>query len=308
MGASFGTFLEKLMLMGLEYFNKYYGSYRGIVTRNDDPEERYRIQARVPTVGHDQAPDIWIDPKGHSGVQHGAFFPPVVGSAVWVEFARGDAGSPVAYTGGWWGEDDTPAELAYVDGRPEKRGIITRAGHALIFSDEADNEYVRLLWHKPEEGDEALTDPTKAADRTAGSNSFLSFESDGSIQIANKNGSLITLNADNENIFIVDQHANSITLDSDGIKLIDKAGNVLSLVGGEAVLSLSKTVHIVAPTVNLKGGSVFLGDGASISAVLGEQLLAWLAAHTHPTGAGPSGPPVPIPTPSLLSKSVKLKA
>lgn len=37
-----------------------------------------------------------------------------------------------------------------------------------------------------------------------------------------------------------------------------------------------------------------LGEGAAQRIVRGERLVAWLAAHTHPTGVGPTGPPTTV--------------
>lgn len=49
------------------------------------------------------------------------------------------------------------------------------------------------------------------------------------------------------------------------------------------------------------------GGEADQPAVRGDELVAWLQSHTHPTAFGPSGPPVqPIP-PTILSALLRLR-
>jgi len=304
----FKTFLKTIITKGLEYYGIYYGCYRATVTRNDDPQSRGRIQAICPSVGHDQAPDLWIDPSfAGAGVEHGFFWPPEVGDSVRVMFENGDAARPDVYLGGWYGTEDTPDEVVYSNTRPERRGFITRMGHSLLFTDEPDKERVRLLWHKPDPGDVALTDEKKAADRGEGEFSFLAMNPDGSVQLVNKKGSNINIDAENEALVLMDQHGNTATLDGEGIKLIDKGGLVISLVDGEATIMGKTTVHLIGEKVNIKAGNVFVGEAAAFSPVHGEKLVLWLQAHTHPTGVGPSGPPItPATNEALLSKAVKV--
>jgi hypothetical protein len=216
------------------------------------------------------------------------------------------------YFGGWWGEEELPAEFQYTNGRPERRGIVTRAGHSLVFTDEADAERIRLLWHKPDDEDEALADPTKTADRTLGKFAFLSFNPDGSIQLVNANGSNINIDATNKGLVLMDEHGNTATLDEEGIGLVDKDGNFISMGGGEVTIMGSSKAHLISPTLNLKAGTIFVGDGALQPAVLGTALLTWLNAHTHPvagpaTGPAGAGAPGPALPSTLLSSSVRVK-
>jgi len=304
--ATFTDFFRKFMRFGLERFGKYYGVYRGFVVSVSDPQERGRVQVRVKTVSN-TAFNVWVDPHfAGAGTDRGTFWPPEVGDSVAVTFQSGDSRRPEFYHGGWHGSDDMPAEFAYSDGRPERRGFITRAGHGLIFVDEPDSERVRLLWHKPDPSDEALTDPTLTADRTQGQNAFLSMEADGSIQIVNANGTLINLDAKNGNLVIIDENGNSVTFDGDGVKLIAQDGSACTVGGGGMTVIGGSAVTLNAPTVNIKAGGVFLGDIARESVPLGDSLLRWLNSHTHGTGVGPSTPPQPPATPELLSQKVKV--
>ena len=152
---NFARFFENFLFYGLEFFNKYYGCYRGDVTRNDDPQNRGRIQAQVPTVGHSAPLEVWIDPAFHAaGTNHGMFWPPEVGDGVRVTFESGDPSKPCLYHGGWFGTADVPSEFATTDqGQefkvPEKRGFITRGGHSIVFNDTDGEQSLEITWHKP---------------------------------------------------------------------------------------------------------------------------------------------------------------
>jgi hypothetical protein len=298
----FDSFYEAFLLRGLEGFRKYYGWYRGTVTRVDDPTRRGRIQAKVLQVGHTIAPNAWIDPAFEgAGTDRGAFFPPEIGDSVRVAFEHGRPDKPILYIGGWYGEADLPTEFAYTEGKkvtgqtgtvavPERRGIVTRKGHRLLFADVDGEEAVELSWHKPDPSDAALTadargDRSQTADRTTGKTSTLLFNADGDVVLSNQNGSKVTLSAKNKNIVIEDENKNVVTIDKSGV-----------------VVDATKTGKIV-----LKGVTVEVADGADTPAVRGRELDTWLKSHTHGTAWGPSTPPLSPPPPSILSKNVKLK-
>jgi hypothetical protein len=300
--ADFDAFYEALVLKGLENFRKYYGFYRGVVTRIDDPEKRGRVQAKVLQVGHTLTPDVWIDPAfDAAGASRGWFCPPEVGDSVRVAFAHGRPDKPIIYVGGWFGGTDLPPEFAYTEGVkiagvtgtrpvPERRGFISRKGHRLVFNDENGQETVEISWHQPDPSDAATTadaagDRSKTADRATGKTSTLQFNADGDIILTNANGSRVQLGAKNENIVIQDENGNVITIDADGV-----------------LLDSTATRKIV-----LKVNQVELGAGADTPAVRGRELDTWLKAHTHGTAWGPSSPPLSPPPPTILSKNVKLK-
>jgi hypothetical protein len=314
---------EHIALLGLERALKiYYGIYRATCVDNHDPEFRGRIRIACPEAGHDSIKgleNVWVDPLFEgSGPDIGSFYPPIQGALVRCFFLNGKPESPIGYFGGWYTQTGTkqgcPSEFKYAsDGTPQRRGFITRAGHMLIFDDEPGSESVKIIWHKPESGDVALTDFSKAADRTKGKFATFTFDASGSAQLVNANGSMLVLDADEKHVLWVDESGNSVTTDTDGIKLIDFNGNLLSLdaKAGNLNVIVSGDLNFTGKSANFKVGGVFLGDGAPLSAVLGEPLLAWLAAHNHLTGVGPSSPAaaglVGPPPPAILSLNVKLK-
>jgi hypothetical protein len=283
----------------MENFRLYYGLYRGTVTRNDDPEKRGRIQAKVLQVGHTRAPDEWIDPAFDSaGLDRGWFSPPEVGDSVRVGFEHGKPAKPIIYFGGWFGGDMLPEELAYTENQrvagqtnpaavPERRGFVTRKGHRFIFSDVDGEEQIELVWHRrsptdPSKTAETQGDRSKSADRSIGDSASFVFTPDGDIVLTNKNGSTITLGASEHNIIVEDENGNKLTMSSAGV-----------------VIETKKAV--------VKAAQVELGVGADAHAVRGEELMLWLKSHTHSTAWGPSGPPISPPPQQILSKNVKVK-
>ncbi len=284
-------FLDAILLNGLEHYRKFYGIYRGEVTRVDDPESRGRIQAIVPAALQREAPNVWIDPTFEgAGSDRGTFWPPQVGDSVRVAFERGDPRYPVIYWGGWYGapasrngRTEIPSELGYADKQPTRRGFVTRGGHQLVFDDTDRSETLKLVWHQPAASDPARTDFTLTADRAEGETASLEMSPNGNVTITNKSGSKITLNAASKNITIEDENGNVVTLDKNGAKV-------------KAV----RTIDLLATFVNL-------ANGHDQPAVRGQALFTYLATHTHPTAWGPSGPPIQPPPPSILSKNVRLK-
>jgi hypothetical protein len=77
---------------------------------------------------------------------------------------------------------------------------------------------------------------------------------------------------------------------------------MLSPTGGTA-----KKVKLKAGTeIVIEGPTIKLGANPTEAAILGTTLVSLLNAHTHPTGMGPSGPPV-APFDAALSTVVKVK-
>jgi len=298
---NFRDFADNLLRWGLEHFKLFYGSYHGIVTRNDDPEGRGRIQAHVPEVGQRAALNIWILPSfEYAGPDHGSFLPPEIGDGVWVNFVRGDPSRPKMYWGGWYGAprdvNDVPKEFqTSAEGTsPYKRGWRSKAGHQIIWNDKPGEESFRLVWHKP--------DSSNPTDRDAGDFGIFSFEKNGDIVLTNKNGSLIHLGAEGKTL-----------------QIVSKKGDAVSMKGGLQFITQGDIV-MMGRSLNLNVGGVFVGSGASSPLVKGTELLAflnnvatWLATHIHSyvppaaTVTGPSPVPPPFPSPTLVSQANKTK-
>ena len=292
MSAQFQSFLENLTLRGLEYFKKYYGVYRGLVTDNKDPAtaldpgQRGRIKVRVPQLGQLVAPNVWVDPA-FNGSRKGAgeFWPPEVGDTVWVSFSNGDASRPNVYWGGWYGGSELPSQLGYAtDGTPKRRGWVSNANHSLVFNDESGKEAVELKWK--------------------GGSAFITINASGDLTLQNKNGDAVTLQG---GVITAKDGTSGSTIVVDGkqqaVTVTDAAGDTVRVAPAGITIQHSASIVINAPAVTISGPSIALGgNGTAISPVpKGDLLLTWLASHIHGTGVGPTSPPVVPPPPTMLS-------
>lgn len=268
--------------------HRYFGKYRGLVVDNADPEQLGRLRLHVPSLIEDCTTD-WAAPclpyGGSSDA--GFFFVPDVGAKVWVEFEEGNLDLPI-WVGSFWSKPNGATEIpepaqdmeSYA---PARRVIKTATGHVLEFSDVAGKELIRLV-HKD--------------------GAVVSLDEKGNVVVANKEGSLIYLNAEDGEASLVDQNGNSLGMNSAGVTLTNQDGTVVDLAGD--------TVQIIAKSVAVRSETVSLGEGAVEPAILGTSFAMMYDAHIHPTPLGPSGPPLPVPMPlsaptnPALSKSVKV--
>jgi hypothetical protein len=175
---------------GLEYvFKRYYSLYGGEVSSVEDSQLQGRTRVKVGILGIGKVnPDNEFEPDSlarralptsiYAGKDHGIYFPPEVGDAVWVSFDHGDPAHP-RYHGSWWRTTlangtgtgtELPVEFrptkqvsrgegesASVSEEPKRRGIKTAYGHGLIFSDEESEAYA-TLWSGKQLGEgEAAT-------------------------------------------------------------------------------------------------------------------------------------------------------
>lgn len=90
------------------------------------------------------------------------------------------------------------------------------------------------------------------------------------------------------------------------------AGHVISLddEGGVVVVAEAQGAEVriaASGEITLKADRINLGDGAAQKLVLGDAFQALFNSHTHPTGVGPSGPPVQPMTAQHLSRVSKTK-
>jgi len=281
--------LDNITRYGIEFYRVYPGIYRGIVEANDDPQKQGRVKVHVPTM-QEHAPNIWVKAAMQgSGDGRGVFWPPEVGDPVYVSFAQGQPSRPECYFGGWYGRrdntSDVPEDLGYSGDHPDIRGMVTRMGHKLIFSDAPGDERVEVHWNKANAEDAAKQDRTKTAgegDNTqGGGKASLKFTPDGSIEItdnANPNQT-IKMNATQGTIEVADKSGNKVVLSSAGAR-------------------------IESPSIDLGGSAT---SPSTEPGVKGTAWFRWAVAHTHPTSMGPSGVAVPPPTPDILSTVMRMK-
>lgn len=296
-------FYEYMKNYGLEWFNKYYSDYRGVVFSNKDPEGKGRIQAICPSAVGDQVLGKWIEPTHMtSGAGRGMFFPPEQGDPVWISFENGDAEYPI-YRGGSWGPlgangAEVPVELKpESDGTVNKRGFVTRARHKLIFDDTTGEEKIVV---------QRLDDATS-----------VSLDKEG-VKIVGPNGSFIAVDNAEGAVMIVDKRGQSFSITEDGFVFADSEGNTQVYGKGGIQLVSAKNAVINAPQLDIVSNGVNIGKDAIEPAVLGQQLFTWITStlvmivnsHVHGTAMGPTSRsmmPLTPPPPTILSRNVNVK-
>ena len=122
--------------------------------------------------------------------------------------------------------------------------------------------------------------------------------------IRTKGGHIILLNDSNNNhqVWITTNGGQSITLDDQA-----RSVTITTIEGQSITLDPTGGVTISATTVTIDATSISLGKEASSSLILGGPFLEFFNLHTHNCTApgSPSGPPVPLMTPELLSTTSK---
>lgn len=260
-----------------------------VVADNQDPEKRFRIKVKCAALLGDEEAVLgeWIMPK----LLWGFVLVPDIDEQVEIEFTAGsdtDSSPGQAFLDSpdirWTGiryQGTTAYDEMVKANYGKRRGFVTPAGHVLMFDDTKGAEKINLVWHS-----------------AAGGYAMFSMDEAGSVLLANKNGSMVYLNADAGELSVIDEHGNSLSTNAKGLKLVDKSGGFVDLDGD------AKMIQVMASTI-------FLGGQAGAEpGVLGNKMVLLHDAHIHPTGTGPSGPPVPgvpFPTIQILSQTFNLK-
>ncbi|MGP0628517.1 phage baseplate assembly protein V [Nitrospina sp. 32_T5] len=252
--------------------NKYYGKYRGFVNDNNDPDKRGRLRLTVPSALGEAVTGWALPCLPFGGLQNqGWFAVPEVGAQVWVEFEEGELSNPI-WTGTFWQQPEHIPEEAAEPSEPTTRVFKTPSGHVLQFDDEEGEERFRLF--HPSEA-EWIIDPK------------------GSITFTDASENVITLDAENNSLKLEDANGNTLTMDSGGTVVEDANGNKIEMA--------SSGITVEGQQVVVKGTQVMLGGQGGEPLIKGQTFLSLFATHMHPTGVGPSGPPIPQGEMSSLS-------
>lgn len=253
---------------------KYFGKYRGFVADNQDPEHRARIRLRIPSVLGEQLTS-WALPCVPFGgmADQGLFAVPEVDAQVWVEFEEGNLSSPI-WTGTFWQEQQTaPVELS--SDVPDRRAFKTPAGHSLTFVDQADEESTTLFHPK---------------------GSSVTLDKHGSVDLTDANGASVTLDSNSGELVIKDSNGNQVTMSSAGTTAEDSNGNKIEMA--------ASGISVEGQKIVINGSQVTLAGEGGEPIIKGQSFLSLFMTHVHPTGVGPSGPPVPQGEMSTLSSKV----
>lgn len=262
---------ELLTHVAKEAQRKFYGKYRGFVVDNADPEQRARLRLSVPSVLAD-AVTGWALPclpfGGLAG--HGLFLVPEVDARIWVEFEEGDLSQPI-WTGTFWQKSGDPPSEAALD-EPTTRLLKTPGGHLLQFDDKSGEERI-YLGH------------TKGAE--------MEINAEGALALTDAKGARLTLDADADEVVLEDANGNTMTMTSAGTTVEDANGNKIEMAAAGVTVKATKVV--------LDGQQVMLAGAGGEPVIKGQSFLTLFATHVHPTGVGPSGPPIPQGEVSTLS-------
>jgi len=269
---------ETLLQVVKELEQRRFGKYRGTVKDNEDPKSIGRLRVSVPSLFGSEITTWALPCLPFGGLkQQGMFFIPEKESRVWVEFEEGDINRPI-WTGVFWNvEDDLPDDAAKQT--PTTRILQTPSGHKLQF-DDADGE--RRI---------KLTHPTE---------SELTLEEDGSIELTNSKGMSLRLNNQREEILLEDGKGNQLRMDDNGWTAEDNSGNRIDMGQETITVSANSSVRVDAPSVSLAGQ-------AGEPLIKGLSFMTKYMTHTHtvaPIVGGPTSPPIPQGEMDSLSRKV----
>lgn len=274
-----------------------------VVANTDDPEKRFRIKVKCAALlgSEDTVLNRWVEPAFGWGM----ILLPDVGEQVEIEIYSGSdkdevegqsflENPDIRWRGTRYQGPDAYEGMFTDTNYGKRRGFVTPAGHILMFDDTEGAEKINLVWHNAENG-----------------YAMFSMNEDGSIILANKNGSMLYLNADAGELALIDENGNSISYASTGIKIIDASGNIVELKDGAVQVLGQSAVTISCKDAVIDAGKVQIGgQPLTEPAVLGAMFSTLFSGHIHPTPVGPSGPPapgVPIPVVNTLSTTTFLK-
>lgn len=117
---------------------RYFGKYRGTVSSNTDPQQRGRLQVKVPDV-LDVEDSTWALPSlPYAGKNVGLFLVPPKDALVWVEFEQGDPDYPI-WSGCFWAEGDVPANPGTADMK-----VLKTAAGTLTINDQQGQESITI--------------------------------------------------------------------------------------------------------------------------------------------------------------------
>ena len=125
------TIAKVITEQGVEGLGRFYSTYRGYVTKDDDPLGMNRVKVCVPEI---RGIILWALPKGQQGSFNSGikWLTPKIGDTVWVSFEGGDISKPIwEYYG--WASGEAPVELDSKD----IVGFKTPNGNVIIL-DETD--------------------------------------------------------------------------------------------------------------------------------------------------------------------------
>ncbi|MBN1203773.1 MAG: hypothetical protein JXB05_02470 [Myxococcaceae bacterium] len=306
------TLEQLLKLVEERVLNRFYGKFPGVVRDVEDPLGVGRLRACVPAVLGEDTLTGWALPCAPfgGGKDRGLLCMPEVGDTVWIEFAGGDLSQPI-WAGAFWGapdsggqQDDLAEEAGAEVPTSEEEGagpglhvLRTRAGHRISLKDEGDivvahgegKEELRLT-----QNGSVVVKTERAEDPAAG---------EGEVVMKTEK---VELRLKEDHALLAKTEKAELQLSQDGEVVVRTEKVELRLAAnGEVTLSAEGDVKVEGRNITVDGQAIKLGASASEALVLGNTFMSFFNTHTHPTGVGPSGPPMSPMSPSHLSQKSK---
>jgi YD repeat-containing protein len=116
--------------------NRIFGAVVGVVTNNQDPDNRARVKVRYPWLDGTLESDWARVATFYAGAGRGSYFMPEVGDEVLLMFHGGDPEKPYVFGSVWNGKDNVPGP-GNPDGKNDDKWFESRSGHQLKFNDGA---------------------------------------------------------------------------------------------------------------------------------------------------------------------------
>lgn len=272
-----------------EQQGKFYGTYRARVEDNADPKKRGRLLVEVPTVLGKGVHKWAMGKFGLGGNSNEALiFVPAIGSQVLVEFVEGSPKSPI-----WAG-------VYYPDEAEEGDNYVPPASFDL------DPGTLHML--RTEQGIELRLEDDRKSNDDGGNQQVILHHPSGTDIVINKDG-VIAITDPESGEFLLDPVNKIARLKGQGDGQLEMTQSGVILKHGSTELKLdSSGATITAAQIKLDGDSVTLGKSATSSILNAEAFVnSVFSTHTHPTGVGPSGPPVPPGLPPTATSLMKVK-
>lgn len=227
-----------------------------------DPEKVYRVKVRIPAFDEIDAKEsvIWARlNQPYAGDGRGMFWVPEAGDEVIVGFFNDDPRHAVVLGSLYNGKATPPLELTE---KNQEKGIITKNGIKIIFTDEQDKE--KLLIETPGANTILLEDENGITVTDKNKNKITLHDKGVSFEDKNKN----KITTDDKGAIIEDTNKNKLTFSKQGVELKDANSNTLTLSsagiemkdmnGNKVVLEASGITVQGSANVNVKGAMVNL--------------------------------------------------
>ncbi len=235
------------------------------------------------------------------------------GEFVYCQFLRGMSDIPIIVSG-----DTHPKHSLYKSPTAEEGVFDVKEFNGMEFKTDKDGNYtIRNVGIKDPEG--VVNAPEgQGSILTMGVDGSFSYDAYGAIPVAspeekeeepeenfNLNFKLTKLEGDNS--FELNVNDNKLLINKDGIVLEDVNGNTITIDGdGKNITDQhGNTVIMNGDGIKIESASKLFVGGAGAELVDSlSQTLEQLINHTHPTGVGPSGPPIEGPVMQPIKQAV----